>query len=79
MSCPNCGCNLGSLRIFPMLLLMIVLFTLSIVILPYELFFLSAIVVLVGLRSIEKRINKFETKRAICPRCGFNAQFIHTH
>lgn len=79
MSCSNCGKHFGSAKVIISLIVMIAFFTVSIVVLPYEFFFVTAIVVLVGLRSVEKQVAKVDSQRPLCSRCKCSRSVAPIH
>jgi hypothetical protein len=58
---------------------MIIAFSGSLIVLPYELFFVTAVVVLVGLRSVEKELKRLDANHFSCPKCGYHGKFAHIH
>jgi hypothetical protein len=79
MSCPNCGTFFSSTRLIFLFLAMIIAFTASLIVLPYEFFFVTAIVVLFGLRTVEKEVTRMDSKQFKCPKCGYSGKLLHIH
>ncbi len=81
MSCTKCG-NLftphhnNSLLFFSLAVIAFV-FGVALLTLPFELFFIIAVVELVALNYIEKQMRLFEGKEYRCPNCGYTKNTIY--
>lgn len=59
--------------------LVILSFGVSLFILPFELFFIFAFILLFGLRYIEKQFTSIGKKEVRCPMCGHVVNVAPTH
>ena len=82
MSCPKCGAYVykkSFMSLFALASLAIVSFGLSILVLPFELFFVFSFFLLFGLRYIEKQFHRFDKKEIRCATCGHVLNIAHSH
>ena len=82
MSCPHCGAtvhrkSLGML--FSLTSLVILSFGVSLFVLPFELFISFAVILLFGLRYIEKQFNILDKQEVHCPICSHVVNVAHSH
>lgn len=74
MSCPKCGTRVHRRKIgflYLVTLLVIVSFGISLLVLPIELFFVAAIVLLIALRYVEKKNAGIDRREIRCHACGY--------
>ncbi len=82
MSCPNCGTMVyrkSFMSLFALALLAIVSFGVSLLVLPFELFFVFSFILLFGLRYIEKQFHSIDKKEIRCTMCGHVVNVAHSH
>ena len=82
MSCPKCGTELHQKSLATLLLitsLLIVSFGISLFVLPFELFFIFAFILLFGLRYIEREFNSIDKGEVRCSMCNHVANIAHIH
>jgi hypothetical protein len=82
MSCPKCGTKLPHKSLIILLLLtslLILSFGASLFILPFELFFVFAFILLFALRYIEKQFSSMDKKEVQCPECDHIVNLAHSH
>ena len=82
MSCPKCGTKLPHKSLVILLLLtslLILSFGVSLFILPLQLFFVFAFVLLFALRYIEKQFSSMDKKEVRCPECDHIVNLAHSH
>ena len=82
MICPKCGAKLprkSLVFLIPLTALVILSFGVSLFILPFELFFLFAFVLLIGLRQIEKHFTSIDKQEVRCPVCSHTINVAPTY
>lgn len=82
MSCPKCGTMLyrkSFISLFALVSLAIVCFGVSLLVLPFELFFVFSFILLFGLRYIEKQFHNIDKKEIRCTMCGHVVNVAHSH
>jgi len=82
MSCPKCGTLVHQKSFFPLFALAslaAVSFGVSLLVLPFELFFVFSFILLFGLRYIEKQFHTIDRKELRCSVCGHVLNVAHSH
>jgi len=82
MSCPKCGTLVyrkSLMSLFALTSLAIVSFGVSLLLLPFELFFVISCILLFGLRYIEKQFHNIAKKEVRCTMCGHIVTMAHSH
>ncbi len=82
MSCPNCGTLVyrkDFISLFALASLAIVSFGVSLLFLPFGLFFIFSFILLFGLRYIEKQFQTIDRKEIRCTMCGHIVNVAHSH
>jgi hypothetical protein len=82
MSCPICGIKIQTRKfgmLFMLMALIIISFGLSIYFMPFGIFVLSSILLLVALHYLEKQYDLIFTKEIRCPACGHKINSKHMH
>jgi putative Mn2+ efflux pump MntP len=80
MKCPECGTRLhrrSFISLAVMTTLVIVAFCASLFLLPFELFFAFACLLLFGIRYIEKQFSMEQKREVRCPICGHVEHMAH--
>jgi len=82
MSCPKCGTLVhrkSFVSLFALASLAVVAFGVSLLVLPFELFFVFSFILLFGLRYIEKQFHSIDRKEVRCSMCGHVLKVAHSH
>ena len=82
MSCPNCGTFVhrkSFMSLFVMASLAFVSFGVSLLVLPFELFFVFSFMLLFGFRYLEKQFHGIDKKEVRCTMCGHVMDVAHSH
>ena len=82
MSCPKCGTLVyrkSFMSLFALASLAFVSFGVSLLVLPFELFFVFSFLLLFGLRYIEKQFHNIDKKELRCTVCGHLMDVAHSH
>jgi uncharacterized membrane protein len=82
MSCPYCGTSVyrkSFISLFVLASLAIVSFGVSLLVLPFELFFVFSFILLFGLRYIERQLHSIDKKEIRCTMCGRVVNVAHSH
>jgi len=82
MSCSKCGTLVlkkSFTLLFVLASLAFVSFGISFLILPFESFFVFSIILLFGLRYLEKEFQSIDRKESRCSVCGHVVNLAHTH
>ncbi|HTR81826.1 MAG TPA: hypothetical protein VMM58_09370 [Bacteroidota bacterium] len=67
------------MTLFAFTSLVILSFGVSLFIFPFELFFLFSLILLFGLRYIEKQFTALDREEVRCPVCGHVVNIAHSH
>ena len=82
MSCPKCGTTVrrkSLVTLFALTSLVIISFGVSLLVLPFELFFVFSFILLFGLRYIEKQFHNIDREEVRCTMCGHVVNIAHSH